>query len=621
MRFKWLLFVFWMIGMYVNAQNVPDWVKQHPVNEFGYAGVGMARISEKGYVNKAKERALADLASEINIQISSSSLLNTIEDNGAVKELYAETILSTVQADMEKYRMVDSWQSGEEYWVYYELNRSDYEEYMEARRQKAIKDGFDFWYRGSSMIEQGDMVSGIDLLIKAWEVVQPVIHLELRCSYNGKTVNLGTEVYASLVGVFNGVTLSVSPSVINGQAFQGIKDPVNVRVLRNDRPLKNMVLQARFLSGEGDISSPAPTDEHGTSSFYIRNITSKQSQQEIRVSLVLDSFKALSKGKYAVLFEKAFAMMPEATVTVNLETKRLTAYIQANNNELRTLATSIRSMLTNNYFDVVETSGQADVVVILENSLKKGASIPGELYNMIEYFSTLSVRILNNRTDAVLLNYSLNDVRTLVPENKSQQQAEAMAVRELLKRLKKEFPLRLKSLNVETSGEIPAKNNVPNSSGPGAPLPVSGSVPDVTPFSPDRNVPPVQVVPDTSPIVEVTPAETLRWEWFDGVFVEFSHLSVMSNKSRIHCKIINTNNDDVSLRLYLSSQCVVNENGEQVKIERIKLGSDTGTYSVNALIVPDIPTDFMIEVPKLSKVALLELKTTSGRNIKIRNLK
>ena len=170
MRFKWLLFVFWMIGMYVNAQNVPDWVKQHPVNEFGYAGVGMARISEKGYVNKAKERALADLASEINIQISSSSLLNTIEDNGAVKELYAETILSTVQADMEKYRMVDSWQSGEEYWVYYELNRSDYEEYMEARRQKAIKDGFDFWYRGSSMIEQGDMVSGIDLLIKAWEL-------------------------------------------------------------------------------------------------------------------------------------------------------------------------------------------------------------------------------------------------------------------------------------------------------------------------------------------------------------------------------------------------------------------------------------------------------------------
>ena len=118
-------------------------------------------------------------------------------------------------------------------------------------------------------------------------------------------------------------------------------------------------------------------------------------------------------------------------MTVNLETKRLTAYIQANNNELRTLATSIRSMLTNNYFDVVETSGQADVVVILENSLKKGASIPGELYNMIEYFSTLSVRILNNRTDAVLLNYSLNDVRTLVPENKSQQQAEAMAVREL----------------------------------------------------------------------------------------------------------------------------------------------------------------------------------------------
>ena len=621
MRFKWLLFVFWLIGMYTSAQNAPDWVKQHPVNEFGYAGVGMAKINEKGYVNKAKERALADLASEINIQISSSSLLNTIEDNGVVKELYAETILSTVQADIEKYRMVDSWQNGEEYWVYYELNRFDYEEYMEERRQKAIKDGFDFWYRGSSMIEQGDMVSGIDLLIKAWEIVQPVIHLELRCSYNGKTVNLGTEVYASLVGAFNGVTLSVSPDVITGQAFQGIETPVTVRVLRNGKSLKNMALQAKFLSGEGDVSSPAPTDEYGASSFYIRNVASKQSQQEIRVSLVLDSFKALAKGKYAVLFGKALAMMPEATLTIKLEAKKLTAYIQTDNNELRTLAANIRSILTNNYFDIVEIPGQADVVVMLENNLKKGASIPGELYNMVEYFSTLSIRILNNRTNAVLLNYSLNDVRTLVPENKSQQQAEAMAVRELLKRLKKEFPLRLKSLNVDTNGEIPTKSHVPDTSGHGAPLPVSGGVPDVTPLSSDRNVSPVQTVPDTPPMVDATPAEAVRWEWFDGVFVEFSHLSVMGNKSRIHCKIINTNSDDVSIRLYLSSQCVVNENGNQVKVERIKLGADTGTYSVNALIVPNIPTEFMIEVPKLNKVALLELKTASGGNIKIRNLK
>lgn len=622
MKLKYLLLVFGFISLLAHAQNIPSWVKQHPVNEFGYAGVGMAKTTEKGYINKAKERALADLASEINIQISSTSLLNTIEDNGTIKELYAETIRSAVQANIEKYRMVDSWQNDNEYWVYYELNRFDYEEYMEARRQKAIKDGFDFWYRGNSMIEQGDIMSGIDLLIKAWEVIQPVIHMELGCSYSGNTINLGTEVYASLIGAFNGVTLSVSPATINGKAFQGTENPIEIRVLRNNRPLKNIALQAKFLSGEGDVSSPAPTDEYGTSKFYIRNITSKQAQQEVRVSLAMDAFKILTQGKYSVLFKKALAMMPEATLTVNLEQKRLTAYIQTRNDELRSLATSVKSMLTNNYFDIVETPGQADAIVTLENNLKKGALIPGELYNMVEYFSTLSVSILDNRTNATLLNYSLNDVRTLVPENKSLAQAKAMVTRELLKQLKKGLPVQLKSLKIDTSGEIPVRDYLPENPKPQPSSPIiSVEVPEVSPLPSQPSTPPVQE--NNPPKVDTTPKnpEATRWEWFDGVFVEFSHLSVMGNKSRVHCKIINVNNDDVSIRLFALNQCVVNENGEQVKIERIKLGSDTSTYSVKALIVPNIPTELMIEVPKLTKVALLELKAASGENIKIRNLK
>ncbi|WP_304300409.1 LPP20 family lipoprotein [Phocaeicola plebeius] len=620
MRLKWLIFNLWLIAVCASAQNAPIWVKQHPVNEFGYAGVGMASMNEKGYINKAKERALADLASEINVQISSSSLLNTVEDNGMVKELYAETIRSTVYANIEKYRMVDSWQDGKEYWVYYELNRFDYEEYMEARRQKAIKDGFDFWYRGNSMINQGDMASGIDLLLKAWEVVQPVIHLDLRCSYNGKTVNLGTEIYASLTGVFNGITVSLNPETVNGQAFQSIETPVVVSVQRNGTPLKGISLQAKFLSGEGDVSSLTPTDANGESRFYIRNITSKQSQQEVCVSLLFDSFKILTEGKYATLFDKAMATRPEAILTINLKSKQLTAYIQNQRNELRTLTTAVQSMLTNNYFDVVETRSKADVVVTLENNMKKGALIPGELYNMVEYFSTLSVRILNNRTSAVILNYSLGDVRILVPENKSLPQAESMAVRELLKRLKKEFPAKLKSLTVDISGEIPMDEYVPEPSEPIVTQPVSEDVPEVTPYVPVQKVPVVQSVPENKPVIEEPQAETIRAEWFEGVFVEFSHLSVISNRSRINCKIINKNNDDVSLRLFISNQLVINENGEEVKIERIKLGADTSTYCVNALIVPDIPTELMIEVTKLSRVALLELNT-GKENVKIRNLK
>lgn len=53
----------------------------------------------------------------------------------------------------------------------------------------------------------------------------------------------------------------------------------------------------------------------------------------------------------------------------------------------------------------------------------------------------------------------------------------------------------------------------------------------------------------------------------------------------------------------------------------MKLGSDSGSYMVEALIVPDIPTECMFEVPKLEQVALLELTKVTGESIKIRNLK
>ena len=42
----------------------PAWVRQHPVSEESYLGVGMASLSDGDYVRKATESAVADLASQ-----------------------------------------------------------------------------------------------------------------------------------------------------------------------------------------------------------------------------------------------------------------------------------------------------------------------------------------------------------------------------------------------------------------------------------------------------------------------------------------------------------------------------------------------------------------------------
>lgn len=58
---------------------------------------------------------------------------------------------------------------------YYELNKDDYAALVAARRQKAIRNGFDFWYNGHITLQQGDLMTAIELFSgMGMEAIRPV---------------------------------------------------------------------------------------------------------------------------------------------------------------------------------------------------------------------------------------------------------------------------------------------------------------------------------------------------------------------------------------------------------------------------------------------------------------
>lgn len=581
--------------------NRPDWVKQRPVGGLNYSGVGMAKTSDKDYLQKAKQNALSDLVSEIKVEISVNSLLNTMEDEGNVKQTFTESIRTEARAEIENFRLVDSWQGDNEYWVYYELNKEDYETFMEARRQKAIRNGFDFWYKGHVVLQQGDLMTAIELFSNGMDAIRPVLNQELFCSYEGKTINLATELYSALARVFDGVTVVLNPATVSATPFQGIKEPVVISVYRNGNPLRNIRLKAEFLSGSGDLSTISPTDESGTTTLYVRNVTSKQAQQQIAISLVDDAFRLFQKGSYAALFKQMLSSLPEATLTVSIGQSQVSAYVKSTQNDMDMVERTVKSLLNNNFFYVVTSPSEADVIVTLDNKCRKGNTVSGELYNFIEFFSTLGIKVENNRTGQTLLSYSINDERTLVPESKSASQGKNMAARELIKRLNREFARELKKITFDRVGQIPKSD-------PDTSIPVV--IPEAVP-SP--------VIPVMKPTTE--PQKAIRAEWLDGIFVEFEALTTMGDKTRIHLKIINTNTDDCEVELYNRNLTVINEKGEETPVVNIKLGSKSNDYRITALIVPDLPTKMVIEVDKLQSVALLQLKDFKNNIVKLRDLK
>lgn len=622
----WLLFILvisWFCFPLSGQQtNRPDWVKQHPVSGLSYIGIGMAEISEGDYQQKAKQNALSDLVSEIQVVIAANSLLNTLEDDGNVKQTFAESIRTEARAEIENFRLVDSWRSDNEYWVYYELNKDDYAALVEARRQKAIRNGFDFWYKGHITLQQGDLMTAIELFSNGMEAIRPVLNQELFCSYEGKTINLATELYAALAGVFDGITIVLNPATVSVTPFQGIREPIAIGVYRNGNPLRNIRLKAEFVSGSGDLSSMSPTDESGVAALYVRNITSKQAQQEIGISLIDDVFSLFRKGSYAALFKQMLSFLPGATLTINTAQTQTSAYVRSAQSDIETVERTVKSLLNNHFFNVVASPSEADIIVTLDNKCRKGNTVPGELYNFIEFFSTLGIKIENNRTGQTMLNYSINDERTLVPENKSASQGKNMAARELIKRLNREFARELKKITFDRTGKIPERQKML----PDVPVPVVG------PSVPEKEADPVisvpVVVPEVipAPLVPVKSAKpenqkAIRVEWLDGVFVEFDKLATLGDKSRIHLKIVNTNADDCEVDLYSGNLTVINEKGEESPIVSLKLGSKFNDRRVTALIVPDLPTEMVIEVSKLQSVALLQLKDFKNNIVKLRGLK
>jgi hypothetical protein len=119
--------------------KVPLWVSSRPNNGFKYIGIGFA---EKGkgadYQMAAKKAALYDLASEIKTNISSNSVLYTVQNNNNFNENFNSLIQLSNTDNLEGYTLVDAYENEKQYWVYYMLDKQQYADAKALKKQQTI---------------------------------------------------------------------------------------------------------------------------------------------------------------------------------------------------------------------------------------------------------------------------------------------------------------------------------------------------------------------------------------------------------------------------------------------------------------------------------------------------
>lgn len=431
------------------GQDMPGWVKQRPVNSLYYTGIGRAAKSDKDHREVAKQNALKDLASEIRVEVFSNSLLHTLEKQNQVTSQFEESVCVKASEDLESFHMVGNWQNDQEYWVYYELSIMDYQEYITKRREDAIHQGYDLWVKGQEASERGELAVAVELWLKGLEKVQPVINEVLLCNHDGKEVDIARELYNSIKTVFGGVTLQSSVETIEAAAFKPVNEPVPVSLQRKGMPLKQVLLKAVFLLGDGRLSSNIVTNDQGEAKVYIENISSSLPRQEIRIGIDEKLFQEQLKGVFGSLLQEVLASAPRLSIRVNIEKNTVKAYLQVDKDGDALLQRAVREILTQNYFTIVSTPSLADMVVTLTSSSRKGEKERAGVSAVVAYYASVEVRIERREGAVVVLDYIPEEVKVLKPENVPETKARRAANDALLKLVRRQLPERLKDVYAE----------------------------------------------------------------------------------------------------------------------------------------------------------------------------
>lgn len=422
--------------------QVPSWVSSHPVSDKEYIGIGVASLSDADYIKKATQNALADIASQIAVKLEDNSFLHTIDVDGKSRELFEDKIQTTLGAWFEGQELKETYQSDQSYYVYYTLDKKLYAQKAAERRNKVIQTGLDYLQKGRDAESTMNLSQAVQLYAKGLEAVEPWVFMDLIAG--GK--NVPAELYHAYVNVFSNMAITTNVTQVEGEAFKAIPTPIAGCLSRDGVVVPNVKLKATFVTGGGDVSKSIETDYTGTAEFYVTNITSKDKVQELRITID-DSFMEALPKTYRQLLQNQ--VWPSAKITITLKDTPVVAYFYVNDeHDLEGMEKRISSLLTNNHFSLTEDPDAAELFIDLSTKMDMGSIVPGGLYEMNTCLCSLQLKIYNNKTEQLLLDYTINQLKVLSPVHKTAEETIAACVREMMKRVNRELPNKIKKLNL-----------------------------------------------------------------------------------------------------------------------------------------------------------------------------
>lgn len=197
-------FLLFLVSCISSKRHAPNWVNNVPSDSTSYLGIGMAlKAGNSDYISKSKEIALAELTNSIQVNVSTESVLNQAETNKAFNESFSSTTKLNSNNFLYEIEKFDAWENKKEYWVFYKINKTEYEKIRKAKITEALNQSYLLYKEGLKFEADKDHINSLMKFLQSFEIISPFLNESLTVSgSNEKPLFLGKEVYAKIFSFY-----------------------------------------------------------------------------------------------------------------------------------------------------------------------------------------------------------------------------------------------------------------------------------------------------------------------------------------------------------------------------------------------------------------------------------
>jgi hypothetical protein len=271
----------------------PDWAHSTflPKDAAYYHGIGMSRSSS----SEARARALGDLASEIEVRVT-SEVKSYLEERGYSRDSDSQ-ILSRDTWDVKVFAeqtirdpvWVGHWSGQGEFWGYTRISKERYRAELQRQLAEAKELAVDHLRSASEAETDGDVVGAAREFVRGLDVLSKFLGHPMTIDIDGRQdVVLGNELRRGFDRVLGAIELDregqESLLVVAGK---GVADDLVVRVRHDGRPLAGVPVRFEFTKGKGELLAIAHSDGQGRARSRVSKVASAGMHVvEARVDLV-----------------------------------------------------------------------------------------------------------------------------------------------------------------------------------------------------------------------------------------------------------------------------------------------------------------------------------------------